>query len=345
VSLQAEIHEQPHSVGRAIERGRASVEAAAKAIRAADPEFVVIAARGTSDHAATYAQYLFGIRHGLATALASPSIVSLHEAPMRLARALVIGISQSGASPDVAAVVAAGRRAGGVTIAITNEPASALGQAADRVLELHAGTEAAVAATKTYTAELTVLAMLSAGLTDARDDWAAIDQLPAAITTGLAEETAAEAIARDQATLARAIVLGRSYGYATAREWALKLKELTYLSAEPYSSADFLHGPLALVAPGEAVFAAAPSGVAAADVDAVLERLRREHGARVLILSDRAEARDRATWALAAPAGLPDWLAPIAAIVPAQLHALHLALARGVDPDRPRAISKVTLTR
>jgi glucosamine--fructose-6-phosphate aminotransferase (isomerizing) len=345
VSLREEILEQPAVLARLIERGRGAVEEAAREIRAAEPEFVVIAARGTSDHAATFAQYVFGIRHGLVTALASPSIVSLHGAALRFDRALVIGISQSGASPDVSSVVAAGRARGAVTIALTNEPGSSLAQAAARTLPLETGPERAVAATKTYTAELTVLGMLSAALAGSDADWDAISALPEAAARALAEETEARRIAAEQAALPRAFVLGRSYSYATAREWALKLKELTYLPADPYSTADFLHGPLALVGRKDVVFAAATNGIGAADVDEVVERLVRDHAVRVLVLSDDDALRGHATWALRAPSGLPEWLAPIPAIVPAQLHAYHLARARGLDPEAPRSISKVTLTR
>ncbi|MCI0347187.1 MAG: SIS domain-containing protein [Chloroflexi bacterium] len=345
MSLIDEIREQPETLARVVERGRDAVEAAAAEIRAADPEFVVIAARGTSDHAATYAQYVFGIRHGLATALASPSIVSLHRATLRLERALVIGVSQSGASPDVAAVVAAARERGALTIAITTDGGSALGRAATRVLELHAGIETAVAATKTYTAELTLIAMLSAALARSSHDWRSVGDLAAAAGRGLQEEDAAAKVAADQAGLPRAFVLGRSYSYATAREWALKLKELTYLPADPYSTADFMHGPLALLSPDDVVFAASTTGEGAGDVRQTVDRLVRDHGVRVLLLSDDAAARATATWALRAPSGLPEWLAPIPAIVPAQLHAYHLARARGLDPDAPRSISKVTLTR
>ena len=345
MSLLEEIREQPDTLARVVERGRAAVEAAAAEIRAAEPEFIVIAARGTSDHAATYAQYVFGIRHGLATALASPSIVSLHGADLRVERALVVGISQSGASPDVAAVVESARRRGAVTLAITGDPGSALGRSAGRVLELHAGAETAVAATKTYTAELTLIAMLSAALNGSAADWLALGTLGAAAATALGEEREAARIAADQAALPRAFVLGRSYGYATAKEWALKLKELTYLPADPYSTADFMHGPLALVSREDVVFAAATAGEGGVDVRQTVEKLVRDHSVRVLLLSDDAEHGASATWSLRAPAGLPEWLAPIPAIVPAQLHAYHLARARGLDPDAPRSISKVTLTR
>jgi glucosamine--fructose-6-phosphate aminotransferase (isomerizing) len=143
----------------------------------------------------------------------------------------------------------------------------------------------------------------------------------------------------------RCIVLGRGYQYATAREWALKLKELTYVLADPYSAADFLHGPLALVSPSIPVFAVAPSGATAADTDSLLRRLRDELDARLLVLSDIVAMRALATWSLPLPAEVPEWLLPLVAIVPGQLHAYHLTLAKHLDPETPRHLRKVTLTR
>jgi glucosamine--fructose-6-phosphate aminotransferase (isomerizing) len=305
---------------------------------------VVIAARGTSDHAAVYAQYVLGARNGLTVALAAPSLVTLYGASPRYGNALVIGLSQSGRSPDVVGVVAAARAQGALTVAITNEPASPLAVAAEHCMDLAAGQERSVAATKTYTAELLAVAILSAALDDAgaRRDLAAV---PEALGRSLEAEADARRIAADQAGLDRAVVLGRGFGYATAREWSLKLKEVAQLWADPYSAADFAHGPVALLAPGSAVFASVASGPAR---DALLDPVRalvRDVGADVLVLSDDAEARAVGRWGLAVPAGVAEWLGPIAATVPAQLHAMHLAIARGLDPERPRGLNKVTETR
>ena len=210
----------------------------------------MIAARGTSDHAAIYAQYALGVRAGLPVALAAPSIVSLYGAEPRYAGGLVIGVSQSGASPDVVSVVELGRHQGAITVAITNDPSSPLAAAAEHVVDLSAGAERAVAATKTYTAELVALAMLVTALDGSAEAPAAtgaLDAIPDRIGDALAAEPEVRRIVADQVAVDRCIVLGRGYQYATAREWALKLKELAYVLADPYSSADFLHGPLALV--------------------------------------------------------------------------------------------------
>jgi glucosamine--fructose-6-phosphate aminotransferase (isomerizing) len=347
VILRREIDEQPEIIERLIGAGAPHVEQIADAVAprivARDIDLVVVAARGTSDHAAIYAQYRFGVDLRLPVALAAPSLGSLYGAETRLDRALVIGISQSGRSPDVVGVVAAARRQGAATIAITNTPASELAAAAEHHLDLRAGEERAVAATKTYTASLTAVAMLVGAFAtrlglDA--DSSPLAAIPDALSDALAPERESEAVAVAGRLAAsdRVIVVGRGFEYATAREMALKLKELARVSADPYSSADFLHGPLALVEPGLPVVVLAPSGRAAADADALLARLG-ELGAEPIVISDRPGAN------LKLPVGLPDSLMPIASVVPGQLVALHAAIARGIDPDSPRWISKVTLTR
>jgi glucosamine--fructose-6-phosphate aminotransferase (isomerizing) len=270
--------------------------------------------------------------------------VTLYGASPWYGNTLVVGVSQSGRSPDVVGVVAAARAQGSLTLAITNDPASPLAAAAEHVIDLAAGEERSIAATKTYTAELLAVAMLSVALADG-DGAADLAAVPGALETALEAEPDAERIAGEQAGLDRAVVLGRGYGYATAREWSLKLKEVAQLWADPYSAADFAHGPVALLAPGSAVFAAIAAGPARDDLLGSVRALVRDRGADVLVLSDDPEARGAGRWAIRVPDGLPEWLAPIAAIVPAQLHAFHLAKARGLDPERPRGLRKVTETR
>lgn len=351
MSLHGEIMEQPSAARRLLERGRESIAAMARALQERPIDYLVIAARGSSDHAAIYAQYLFGVRHQFPVALAAPSIRSLYGVDPRFQRALVIGISQSGASPDVVGIVDAARGQGAPTIAITNDASSALAAAAEFVLDVQAGAERSIAATKTYTAQLLALALLSAALRGDPEDDPALDAIPQALETALGVDAAARQVALKQATMTRCIVLGRGFEYATAREWALKLKELTAVVADPYSAADFQHGPIALVEPGFTVLAVVPSGVAAKDLLALLGRLRAEQGAEVLLISDlpeplgRSEAGLPSSAVLPSPAGVPEWLQPIVTIVPAQLHAYYLTLARGRDPEAPRNLSKVTLTR
>jgi glucosamine--fructose-6-phosphate aminotransferase (isomerizing) len=344
VSLRDEIHEQPEVAARFLWSQRAAIEAIADGLRSRPVRQIVIAARGTSDHAALYAQYVLGIRHRLLVALGTPSIVSRYGVAPDFSDTLVVGISQSGASPDIVAVVAAARSQGAQTVAVTNEPASELAGAADRTIDLSAGPERAVAATKTYTAELLAMAALSAALGGEPADWEALDAIPESIATGLVLEDEIERIARDQEGADRALVIARGFEYATAREWALKLKELARVFADPYSAADFQHGPVALLGPGVPVLAVVREGPTFPDLVALLRWLRDDLGAEAMVISDQPAAIEVARWPLLLPGGTPEWLAPIVSIVPGQLHALHLTRARGLDPEAPRNLNKVTRT-
>ena len=347
--MAQEIAAQPATLANSLAAGRADAERIAAELRGRWGEiaFVLIAARGTSDNAARYAQYLFGAANRLPVALATPSLFTLYETPPDLRRALAIGISQSGASPDIVATIAEARRQGAPTLAITNEPDSPLGQAAEFVLPIRAGAERSVAATKTYSAQLLALAMLAAALASgdgAARRWAELAAVPEAVgaTVALADEIAART--ERYRYLDRLVTGGRGYCYGTAFEIALKLKETCYLLAEPYSPPDFLHGPVAIVDDGFPALLVAPSG---ATFDGMLDfaRTLRGRGAELLIVSDRDEALELADTPLRLPARVPEWLAPLPAVVPGQLLALSLARVKGYDPDQPRGLSKVTLTR
>ena len=343
MSLRDEILEQPDAVRRQLASSTVAIEALVERLRAKPIASVVIAARGTSDHAAIYAQYVLGVRNGLSVGLATPSVVSIYGADPDVHGALVIGISQSGASPDIVAVVETARRQGAATLAITNDPTSPLAAASDFVIDLAAGPELAVAATKTYTTSLLAIARLSAALSRACGAPAGLVTVPDAIAAALATEPQVEAIARELASIDRCVVVGRGFEYATAREWALKLKELAQVFADPYSAADFLHGPIALAQPGIPVLVLAPEGATAAGQVQLLRDLH-DSDIDTFVVSDVAETRALGRWSVAIPAGVPEWLRPIVSIVPAQLFAYHLTLARDLDPDNPRALSKVTRT-
>jgi glucosamine--fructose-6-phosphate aminotransferase (isomerizing) len=342
VALRDEILEQPAVAARLLDGARERVERIARAVVDRGIDHVVIAARGSSDHAAIYAQYLLGVAHRLPVALAAPSILSHYGVEPRFGRALVIGISQSGASPDVVGVIAAARRQGVPTIAITNAPESALATAAEHVIDLAAGPERSIAATKTYTAELLAVAMLSSAL-GGDPGIQSLGAMPAAIEQALAAEPVAERFAGELSAIRACTVLGRGFEYATAREWALKLKELARVLADPYSAADFRHGPLAMVEAGSPVFAVVPSGPTAADTAALLERVG-QAGAELLVLSDDPGLRALGARSIPLPAGVAVELTPITSAVVAQLTALHLALAIGLDPETPPHLEKVTLT-
>ncbi len=342
MSMRSELGEGPEIVERLLDGATEQVAAVARAVRERTIDIMLIAARGTSDHAAIYAQYVLGARNRLAVALAAPSLFSVYAAPPRLHNALVLGISQSGRSPDVVAVLQEARRQGALTVAITNDPSSELAAAGDLLVELEAGPERAVAATKTYLAEIALLAMLSAALSGDAESAAQLRALPGALREAFRVEEEIARLATARAADDRCAVLARGFHYATAREWALKIKELAYVLADPYSAADFQHGPIALVQPDFPILAVATSGPALEGMVALLRRLH-EARARILTLSDVADARALGE-GVPLPA-VPEWLSPLVAIIPAQLFAYHLARARGLDTEAPRNLAKVTLTR
>lgn len=340
MTLWQEIHEQPETLQRVIDDNREAVTSVASQIRNVAPTSVVIAARGTSDNAARYAQYVWGARNRFNVALTAPSLFSLYEAPPKLDGALVVGISQSGESPDLVAVLDEARAQRQLTLAITNHPASPLAEAADLCLELGTGEEHSVAATKTYTAQLGAIALLSTALDG---DPGNLDSVPTDVDAVLRNSDQIADAAAVFVGAEGAAVLGRGFNHSTAFEWALKLQELAYILAQPYSAADFVHGPLALVSKGFPVLAVAPVGRPHASIHSLLERLTTVLGSRLAVISN-----DRKTLALAdapvsIPAG-PEWLTPIIAVVAAQLFTYHLAIAEGLDPDSPRTIDKVTRT-
>ena len=300
----------------------------------------MVAARGTSDNAARYLKYLFGAVNGLGVGLAVPSLYTLYGAPPRIDRALTIGISQSGQSPDVVAVLAEARRQGGLTLAITNDPDSPLAQAAHCCIELRTE-ERSVAATKTYTSQLMAIAMLSAALLDDPRRSAELEAVPHHVEQAL-ERCPAE-VARGFRMDRQFVVVSRGLNYCTAFEIALKMKETSYVRAEAYSVADFMHGPVAILEPGSAVVLVAPSGRAGDQAGDTLAMLQ-DRGARVVAISDIASVLARAELPIALPSGVPEWLSPISAVVSGQLWAWSLAITKQIDPDQPRGLSKVTLT-
>jgi len=340
MTLWQEIHEQPETLQRVMDGNRDAVGEIAERISDVQPTSVVIAARGTSDNAARYAQYVWGVRNGLNVALTAPSLFSVYEAPPRLDGALVVGISQSGESPDLISVLDEARAQGRLTLAITNSPESPMAEAADLCLQLRTGDELAVAATKTYTAQLGAIALLSVTLAG---DTGELDNVAADVEVILGQSNEIANAAEMFAGAGGAAVLGRGFNHSTAFEWALKLQELAYVLAQPYSAADFVHGPVALVSKGFPVFAVAPNGKPHASLHVLLERLTDVLGSRLAVISNDAETLALADAPISIPAG-PEWLTPIVSVVAAQLFTYHLAIADGLDPDSPRTIDKVTRT-
>jgi len=343
-TLLEEIHEQPQVLRRLLQEASDEVRSIAREVQRRRFDSVIIAARGTSDNAATYAKYVFGAWNHLPVALAAPSLFTLYRRPPALRDGLVVAISQSGMSPDILAVVQEGRRQGAPTLAVTNDPTSPLGQTAEWVIDLHAGPEVSVAATKTYTAELAALALLSALMDNDEGRLEELHMVPDAVAAALALHGELSTLVERYRYMDRCIVTSRGYNYATALEIALKLKELTYVAASPYSSADLRHGPIAVVEPDYPVLLIATKGDAMDDLRSLLCDLA-DRKAELIVVSDSKDILDRSHTALRLPIGLPEWLSPLVAVVPGQLLSYHLCVSKGLDPDRPRGLSKVTRTR
>ncbi len=341
--FETELREQPAVLARLLREGRSTAEAIAERIRAYGPRFAVLAARGTSDNAAHYGQYVLGIQNGLVAALATPSLFTHYDAAPSLAGALVLGISQSGQSPDIVEVVRAARAQGAVTLAVTNDAASPLASAAELVFPLQAGSERAVAATKTFTAQLLALAMVSAALRGAQQGWDELAGLPELVARSIDLNLPSLPLAARFREHAGLVVVGRGYNLSTALEVALKVKETSGVMADGYSSADFLHGPLAVLDQALPVLVVAPGRRIFAELEGVVG-LAKELGAPLLAISDRQSLLAAADVGMPIPE-VAEWLSPLVAIVPGQIWALGLSLARGLDPDTPRGLSKVTRTR
>lgn len=340
--LHKEIFEQPDVIKHLAGKNAVTLENIQKAFTQREIHHIVIAARGTSDNAGRYAKYLFGAHNQMVVSLATPSLFTIYQNPPNLEHALVIGISQSGQSPDITQVVDTARHQGGITVAICNDAQSDLGQTAEFLLDLHAGPEKSIAATKTYTSQLALIAMLSKTLAGEQSA-EQIASLSEAMSAVLTTSPVVADLAAQMWSIRHIAVIGRGYNYATAYEIGLKLKELTYTIASAYSSADFIHGPLALIEPGFPIILVAPTGqVEPQLLDFVATT--RQLGARLIVISDAAEMLSHAEFPITLPVSVPEWLSPIISVIPGQLLGMHLAKLRGINPDIPRTIHKVTKT-
>jgi glutamine---fructose-6-phosphate transaminase (isomerizing) len=337
-----EIGEQPLLASRMLTETRGPVATIGARLRATRPRGFLIAGRGSSDHAALYAKYLFGARNRAVVALAAPSLFTQYGAPPRLEGQCVIVISQSGESPDVVAVADEARRQGALTIALTNEPGSRLASVAELVLPLGAGAERSVPASKTYTASLLALALISQALDPDASFEAAIGQVPPALAAALEQDSELDRLV--PALIGpRAIVLGRGFNLCTAEEIALKLTETSHVLARAWSVADFHHGPITVMEAGFPAVLVDGGGKVAGDLESIGSELAAQ-GCRVIRLVDGAASDRDPESTVTVDSGLPEELTPLTLAVMGQLLAQRVAGARGVDPDHPRALSKVTRT-
>lgn len=340
-NYKKEIRQQPDALRKLLTEGRDEVEALARDIKAKAPQYGLFAARGSSDNAARYAQYVYGIHNGLTSALAVPSFFSLYDANPNMRGSLAIGVSQSGQSPDIVGVIAAAQKQGALTVAITNEPDSPLAKASAHTICLRAGVESAVAATKTYTTELMALAMISCAMSGEESRWQELAMVPDLVQQTIDKNSTITGLSAFK-EMKHLVVIGRGYNYSTAFETSLKIKETNYLVAEPYSVADLLHGPVAMIGEGFPVLLVAPKGKTHADVPKILQTVQ-ERKARLIAVTNDADILSQAEIAIELPE-MPEWISPVAGVVAGQLFAGHLADVNGLDPDQPRGLNKVTLT-
>ena len=341
--LENELREQPAALERLLQRQGDRAREIAGIFGRDDVQYVLIASRGSSGNAARYAQYLLGRAHRVPVMFATPSLYTIYEQPPRLEGAVVVGISQSGASPDVASVLAEARRQGRPTVALTNAPDSPLAREADAVLLLEAGEERAVAATKTYLNSLGAIAMLFAAA-DGPVAEAELARMPSVLEEQIELSIATAPALDEYGDAVGATVVARGVNYGTAFEVALKIRELSGLVVEAYSPADLMHGPIAAIRPGWPVIVVAPTGPARPSVEGLVFPLL-ERGARIIAVSDVTAVLRRARTKLPLVARVPEWLSAMTAVIPGQLTALRLAQLRGLDIDSPVGLNKVTLTR
>ncbi|WP_199551195.1 SIS domain-containing protein [Streptomyces sp. N35] len=339
--MAAEMAEQPTVLRRILEQGAPRIRAVADQISARSPRFVLLTARGTSDNAALYAKYLLEIRLGLPCGLASMSTTTAYGARPDLRDVLVITVSQSGGSPDLVDSTKAARDAGAITLAVTNNPDSPLAAVSEHHIDILAGPEKALPATKTYTASLLSLYLFVEGLRGGDGAEAAV--LPDLAAELLARGDEVKQLASRYRFAERMVITSRGYGYPTAKEAALKLMETSYIPALSYSGADLLHGPLAMVDNISPVIAVVTDGKGGEALQPVLDRLR-GRGADLVVIGPREQVAAASAGFELPTAGLAEELQPILEILPLQLLAYEVTIARGQDPDAPRALAKVTET-
>jgi glucosamine--fructose-6-phosphate aminotransferase (isomerizing) len=337
-----EIAEQPAALAKTIEEESPKVTKLGERLRARGIKFIVLVARGSSDNAALFGRYLLEMTTGIPVSLAAPSVYTVYGAKVRLKDALVVGVSQSGEGEDINFVLTEARAAGAFTIGITNEPGSSMGKMVDELLVIQAGRERSVAATKTFTGQMMLFYMLAAALCEGQEapDYR---RIPEFVEKAVERRSDVEALVERYVYMENCVVVGRGLIYGNAYELALKLMETCYVVAERFSYADLLHGPLAMIERHFPIIVFAPKGKVIGGAIDLLNRLS-ELKADTLSITSDPEVIRASSRSLVMSDEIEEYLAPIPYIVPGQLFAALLAEAKGLDPDMPRSLSKVTRT-
>jgi glucosamine--fructose-6-phosphate aminotransferase (isomerizing) len=344
VKMWEEILEQPDSLERCINSNRKTISELVAKIRLREIDSVVIAARGTSDHAGVYGKYIIETLIGVPVALAAPSVFTIYNSRLKLDKSLVIGISQSGKAADALEVIKCAGESGAITVSITNDSSSPLAQEAGFHLFCDAGLERSVAATKTFTTQIMLLAQLVA-------EWAGdealkkeLSQVPANIARIFDEAESITSKVERYRFMNECFVLSRGVNYAIALEAALKIQETCYVRAKGYATSDFHHGPFAMIDKDMPVIVYAPEGPALSDIAEMTEKLK-SAGAEIIMVSNNAEMLGLGDCALTIPDTRNDVISPFYNVTLAQMFACRLSLAKGLNPDAPRGLNKVTITK
>jgi len=340
--MLAEIQQQPAALERIVRSESRRILRFAESVRKRRTRLIMLVARGSSDNAALFGRYLLEISTGIPVSLSAPSVHTVYGKKLDLRDALVIGTSQSGESTDVNSVLESARKGGAVTVAITNDTNSTMARISDETFLIHAGRERSVAATKTYTGQLMIFHLLASAL-EGHKSIAEVERLPELAASSLKLRARVEEMVERYAFMNHCVVVGRGLNYANAYEFAIKLMETCYVVAERFSSADFLHGPIAIVGHGFPAFLFAPPGRTLAGMKQLLTRLK-TLGAETVVISSEAALLKAATRPIEVPQRIDELLSPIPYIIPAQIFAALLAEAKGLSPDRPRSLAKVTKT-
>jgi glutamine---fructose-6-phosphate transaminase (isomerizing) len=335
-----EITEQPVVLERTLNAERGKVAKLREFVRQREIDLIVLVARGSSDNACHFGRYLLEVTCGIPVSLSAPSVFTLYRAKLNLTKALVIGVSQSGEGTDINEVLEQAKASGAFTIGITNEAESTMAKIADETLLIHAGREKSVAATKTYTGQMLHFYHLAEMFADTTIEFERIPHYAAQV---LQLRTEVQNMVERYVFMENCVVVGRGMNYGNSYELALKLMETCYVVAERFSSADFFHGPLAIIERRFPVIMFAPTGVTKQSNLDLLHRLR-ELNADSLSITNDDEIAALSSRSLRMPKEIDEFLSPIPFIIPAQLFAALLSEAKGIDADAPRSLSKVTKT-
>lgn len=342
--MEKEIFEQSEKLKECLKFNIQTLEQLAKLIIEKKPAGILLAARGSSDNAGTYFKYAIENLTGLPISLAAPSTNTLYGKKLKLNEYITIGVSQSGAAEDVMAVLQNAKDQNSLTISITNNTDSKMAKMTDYHLFCACGEEISVAATKTFTAEMYLLAQLAARISKNEEFTKGLEELPFNIEKIYSLKEEIKTLANNYKNIDMMIVLARGLNFAIAQETSLKLQETCYINARPYPASDFVHGPFALVDNNTNIILLAPKGESFSDMMSLKERLIKA-GANIIIYTDEKTAAEGCKDKIILPIKSNDYYTPFYNVVISQMFACYLSTARGLNPDNPRGLKKVTITK